>query len=83
MFSLLLPLVVGALTAAGGMLAGEPIAVGALAGALPGVQGLAVFFAACATLAAGVTHRASLVLGAGVALAAAGVALHERRDIAA
>jgi ABC-2 type transport system permease protein len=61
-------LVTGVLTAAGGVLAGEPIATGDLAGALAGVWGLALFFAACATLAAGVTHRASTVLGVGAGL---------------
>jgi ABC-2 type transport system permease protein len=61
-------LVTGALTAAGGVLAGEPIALGDLAGALAGVWGLALFFAACATLAAGVARRASTVLGAGAGL---------------
>ncbi|MEY2441639.1 MAG: beta-exotoxin transport system permease protein [bacterium] len=61
-------LVTGALTAAGGVLAGEPIAIGDLAGALAGVWALALFFAGCATLAAGVAHRASIVLGAGAGL---------------
>ena len=61
-------LVVGALTAAGGLVAGEPIALGRLGGALAGVWGLALFFAGCATLAAGLVHRASLVLGAGAGL---------------
>lgn len=64
-------LVTGVLTAAGGVLAGEPIAIGDLAGALAGVWGLALFFAACATLAAGVAHRASTVLGTGAGLLAA------------
>jgi ABC-2 type transport system permease protein len=61
-------LVVGTLTAAGGLLAGEPIAIGDLAGALAGVWGLAVFFAGCATLASGLAHRSSVVLGAGAGL---------------
>jgi ABC-2 type transport system permease protein len=58
-------LVTGVLTLAGGMVAGEPIALDHLAGALAGVWGLALFFAACATLASGVAHRASTVLGIG------------------
>jgi ABC-2 type transport system permease protein len=61
-------LVVGALCAAGGLLAGAPLALGHLAGALAGVWGLALFFAGCATLASGVAHRASLVIGAGAGL---------------
>ncbi len=61
-------LVTGVLTAAGGLLAGEPIAIGDLAGALAGVWGLALFFAACATLASGVARRASTVLGVGAGL---------------
>jgi ABC-2 type transport system permease protein len=61
-------LVIGVLTLAGGVIAGEPIALGDLAGALAGVWGLALFFAACATLAAGVAHRASTVLGIGAGL---------------
>ena len=61
-------LVVGVLSAAGGVLAGEPLALGRLAGALVGVWGLALFFAGCATLAAGFLHRASPVLGAGAGL---------------
>lgn len=58
-------LVAGALTAAGGALAGETIAIGRLVAALAGVWALALFFAGCATLAAGVLHRAAPVLGAG------------------
>ncbi len=63
--------VTGALTLAGGMLAGAPIALDRLAGALAGVWGLAVFFAGCATLASGVAHRASTVLGVGTGVLAA------------
>jgi ABC-2 type transport system permease protein len=61
-------LVTGLLTAAGGVLAGARIGVGDLAGALAGVWGLALFFAACATLAAGLAHRAAMVLGTGAGL---------------
>jgi ABC-2 type transport system permease protein len=61
-------LVVGARSAAGGVLAGEPLALGHLGGALAGVWGLALFFAGCATLAAGCLHRASPVVGAGAGL---------------
>jgi len=61
-------LVVGALTAAGAALVGEPIAISRLVAALAGVWGLALFFAGCATLAAGTLHRAAPVLGAGAGL---------------
>jgi ABC-2 type transport system permease protein len=64
-------LVTGALTLAGGVLAGEPIALDHLAGALAGVWGLALFFAGCATLASGLVHRASTVLGIATGVLAA------------
>jgi len=56
-------LVTGLLTAAGAAMVGEPIAIGSLVAALTGVWGLAMFFAGCATLAAGVFHRMAPVLG--------------------
>jgi ABC-2 type transport system permease protein len=61
-------LVAGVLTAAGGVLAGEAIAIGRLGGALAGVWGLALFFAGCAALAAGLLHRVAPVLGVGAGL---------------
>jgi len=56
-------LVVGALTAAGAAIVGEPLALGRLVAALAGVWALALFFAGCATLAAGLLHRAAPVVG--------------------
>lgn len=61
-------LVAGVLTAAGALLAGEPIEIGRLVAALGGVWGLALFFAGCATLAAGLLHRVAPVLGSGACL---------------
>jgi ABC-2 type transport system permease protein len=61
-------LVMGVLTALGAAIAGEPLPVGHLAGALAGVWALAMFFAGCATLASGLLHRAPIVLGSGAAL---------------
>jgi len=55
----------GALTGLAAAFVGEAISTARLAGALAGVWALAVFFAGCATLAAGMLRRASLVLGAG------------------
>jgi len=63
-------LVAGALTAAGAALAGAGLALDRLAVALAGVWGLALFFAGCATLAAGVLHRTAPVLGAGAGVLA-------------
>jgi ABC-2 type transport system permease protein len=63
-------LVAGVLTAAAAQLVGEPIAISSLAAALLGVWGLALFFAGCATLAAGVLHRSAPVLGVGAGLLA-------------
>jgi ABC-2 type transport system permease protein len=56
-------LVTGLLTAAAAAVVGEPLALGRLGGALAGVWGLALFFAGCAALAAGVLHRMGPVLG--------------------
>jgi len=61
-------LVAGALTAAAALVAGETIATGHLMSALIGVWGLALFFAGAATLASGLLHRASRVLGIGAGL---------------
>lgn len=61
-------LVTGAMTAAGAALAGEPLALGRLVGALAAVWGLALFFAGCATLAAGMLRREAIVLGTGAGL---------------
>ncbi|MEA2445983.1 MAG: beta-exotoxin transport system permease protein [Thermoleophilales bacterium] len=56
-------LVTGLLTAAAAAVVGEPLALGRLGGALAGVWGLALFFAGCAALAAGLLHRMGPVLG--------------------
>lgn len=55
----------GALTWVAAPLAGEALAVDRLAAALAGVWALAMFFAGCATLAAGLVHRSAPVLGIG------------------
>lgn len=56
-------LVAGLLTAAAAALAGEGLALDRLGAALAGVWGLALFFAGCAALAAGLLHRMGPVLG--------------------
>ncbi len=52
------------LTAAAGAIAGDAVGAGHLVAGLAAVWALALFFAGCATLAAGLAHRAGLVLGA-------------------
>jgi ABC-2 type transport system permease protein len=61
-------LVTGALTATAAALVGEGISTGRLAAALAALWGLALFFAGCAALAAGVQHRTAPVLGVGAAV---------------
>ncbi len=64
-------LVAGGLTAAAAAVVGEGLAIDHLVAALAGVWALALFFAGCATLAAGLVHRTAAVLGTGGALLAA------------
>jgi ABC-2 type transport system permease protein len=56
-------LVVGAMTAIAGALTGEAVGAAHLAGGLAGVWALGLFFAGCATLAAGALQRSAIVLG--------------------
>ncbi|MEA2156735.1 MAG: beta-exotoxin transport system permease protein [Solirubrobacteraceae bacterium] len=58
----------GALTTVGGVIAGDAVRAGNLAAGLAGVWALAMFFAGCATLAAGLVHRAGQVLGVAAAV---------------
>ena len=55
--------VVGAMTAVAGAISGDAIGLGRLAEGLAGVWALTLFFAGCATFAAGLAHRAGVVLG--------------------
>lgn len=55
----------GALALIAALLVGEALAVDRLLAALAGVWALAMFFAGCATLAAGLLHRSAPVLGIG------------------
>jgi ABC-2 type transport system permease protein len=56
-------LVNAALTVLAGVIAGDAVGGGHLAAGLAGVWALALFFAGCATLAAGLLHRSGQVLG--------------------
>jgi ABC-2 type transport system permease protein len=54
----------GAFTAVAGVIVGDAVGAGHLVAGLAGVWALALFFAGCASLAAGLLHRSGLVLGA-------------------
>lgn len=56
--------VIGAMTAIAGAITGDAVAIARLVAGLAGVWALTLFFAGCATLAAGVVHRAGIVQGA-------------------
>lgn len=57
-------LVDAALTVLAGVVVGDPVGLGHLAAGVAGAWALALFFAGCSTLAAGLAHRAAIVLGA-------------------